>query len=135
MLGFILTASLASSFMNVEMVRNYDGDTFVVNLKDIPEVFGYNISVRIRGIDSAEIKGKSLCEKYDAIESRDILYKLLDGKKINLLSCSRDKYFRLLCDVNAGGIDIKSYMLDHKYAVSYDGSTKKSWRCKRVMPQ
>jgi endonuclease YncB( thermonuclease family) len=134
MFGFILAASLASSFVGVEMVRNYDGDTFVVNLKDIPEVFGYNISVRIRGIDSAEIKGNELCEKYDAIESRDVLYKLLDGKKIKLLNCSRDKYFRLLCDVNAGGIDIKSYMLDHKYAVSYDGATKKSWHCKRVMP-
>jgi len=126
--GFILTASL-SSFMNVDVVRNYDGDTFIVNLKDIPEVFGYNIPVRIKGIDSAEIKSNKLCERYDAIESRDVLYKLLDGKKIKLLNCSRDKYFRLLCDVNTG-FDIKSYMLEHKYAVSYDGSTKKAWQCK-----
>ena len=134
MIGFMLAASIMSSFPNVEMVRNYDGDTFVVNLKDLPPVFGYNVSVRIRGIDTAEIKGRRLCEKYDAIEARDELSKLLLSKKLDLVDCSRDKYFRLLCDVKSSGVDVKMFMLNHKYAVSYDGETKNAWNCKREMP-
>lgn len=134
MIGFMLAASIMSSFSNVEMVRNYDGDTFVVNLKGLPDVFGYHVGVRIRGIDTAEIKGKRLCEKYDAIEARDELEKLLAAKNIDLVNCGRDKYFRLLCDVKSSGVDVKSFMLNHKYAVSYDGETKNAWNCKRVMP-
>lgn len=135
MMGLILTAALISNFQDVTLVRNYDGDTFVVNLKNLPDVFGRDISVRIRGIDAAEIKAPQLCQKYDAIESREVLHKLMDGKTVDLLNCSRDKYFRILCDVKiSGSIDVRSYMLDHKFAVSYNGETKTPWACKRLMP-
>lgn len=132
--GLILTAVM-SSFMNIDYLTNYDGDTFQVTLPGVPEVFGQNISIRIRGIDSAEIKAPDLCEKYDALESRRALQKLLEGKKVDLLNCSRDKYFRLLCDVRVSGfIDVKSYMLTNRFAVTYDGETKPHWICKRMMP-
>jgi endonuclease YncB( thermonuclease family) len=131
----LLSISLASNFMNIAFKTNYDGDTFAVDIKGVPEVFGYDMHVRIRGIDTAEVKSKELCEKYDALVARDALFKLLHKKKIDLIDCDRDKYFRLLCDVRVSGfIDVKSYMLSKNYAVPYEGETKKPWICKRKMP-
>jgi len=135
MIALLLSASIMSSFSNVEFIRNHDGDTFTVRLKNTADVFGFNIPVRIKGIDTPEMKGTSLCEKFDAIEARDVLFNLLDGKPIDLINCERDKYFRLLCDVKVSGlIDVKAYMLSNAYAVSYDGASKPTWNCKRVMP-
>lgn len=37
-----------------ELVRVRDGDTFVINIKGIPEVFEKEIAIRIRGIDTPE---------------------------------------------------------------------------------
>ena len=44
------------NFNNVKYVRNYDGDTVKVNIPEIPRLFGEEISVRIRGIDTPEIR-------------------------------------------------------------------------------
>ena len=38
-----------------EIVKVRDGDTFVINVKNIPDVFGDEIAVRIRGIDTPEL--------------------------------------------------------------------------------
>ncbi|WP_302367380.1 hypothetical protein [Brachyspira aalborgi] len=32
-----------------------DGDTFVITIEDTPDVFGEEIAVRIRGIDTPEL--------------------------------------------------------------------------------
>lgn len=37
-----------------EVVKVRDGDTFVITISNIPDVFGDNIAVRIRGIDTPE---------------------------------------------------------------------------------
>lgn len=37
-----------------EVVKIRDGDTFVINIPNIPDVFGSEIAVRIRGIDTPE---------------------------------------------------------------------------------
>lgn len=135
MMSAILATAVASSFMNVKVVSNYDGDTFSVHLQNLPEVFSYDLPVRIRGIDTPELKSQTFCERFDAIEARDALEKMLSNKMVDLLNCQRDKYFRLLCDVRVSGIiDIKTYMLSSNFAVSYDGKTKAKWVCKREMP-
>lgn len=37
-----------------EIVKVRDGDTFVINVKNIPDVLGEELAVRIRGIDTPE---------------------------------------------------------------------------------
>lgn len=54
------------------MVSVYDGDTFKVNIDDYPAIVGEAISIRIRGIDAPEIRGKCLSEKVKAIEVETI---------------------------------------------------------------
>lgn len=42
-------------------------DTFIINIANVPDVFGNNIAVRIRGIDTPELNDKRefLAKSYD----------------------------------------------------------------------
>jgi len=84
----------------------------------------YRFSVRLRGIDSAEIKGKTIAEKQIAMHSRDELHKLIFGKIVHLKEIATEKYGRILADVYLEDLHINKWMLDNKLAVPYDGGTK-----------
>ena len=84
---------------NIEVIRIYDGDTFFVNIPDVHWLIGSNISVRIRGIDTPEIRGGTEETKELARKSKEALIKLFEGRKITLYNLNRDKYFRILADV------------------------------------
>ena len=42
----------------VRYVRNYDGDTITFDIDGLHSIVGKNISVRVLGIDTPEIRGK-----------------------------------------------------------------------------
>ena len=84
---------------NIEVIRIYDGDTFFVNIPNVHWLIGSNISVRIRGIDTPEIRGGTEETKELARKSKEALIKLFEGRKITLYNLNRDKYFRILADV------------------------------------
>ena len=118
-------------FSAVSYVRNYDGDTITVNLPNtIPDVFSHEISVRIRHIDTPEIKGNGKCEKEAAQKAKVATTSLLkNAKKIDLEDVGRDKYFRLLAQVVITTredkiILLSQYLLEQGYAVPYEGGTK-----------
>jgi micrococcal nuclease len=107
--------------VKAEFVRNYDGDTITVNILDYPPIAGKNISVRIKGIDTPEIKGKSDKERQLAIKARDIVYFLLKNtKKIELRNMQRGKYFRIVADVYFDGKNLSDILIDKKFAVPYN---------------
>lgn len=135
MMAFIFTAAAAfSDFRAVEVLRVYDGDTFKVNLVNQDEVFGKNISIRIRGIDAPEIRSDRKCEKEDAVKSKESLQKFLSGKRVDLNRCQRDKFFRLTCDVtlfNKKTEDATAYQLAKGWAKPYTGGYRDKWVCKK----
>ena len=47
-----------TSFQCVKYISNYDGDTVTVNIDNVPALFGSHIPVRVRGIDTPEMKTK-----------------------------------------------------------------------------
>jgi len=54
-----------SEFLNVTFISNYDGDTFTVDLPGLPKVFGQHIAVRVKHIDTPELKsyqGEGTCK-------------------------------------------------------------------------
>ena len=108
-----------------KVVKVYDGDTITIASK-LPYVDSpiYRFSVRLRNIDSPEIKGKSSNEKKLAIISRDALSKLIFHKIVRIDNNGTEKYGRLLADVYLEDIHINDWMLKHTYAISYDGGTK-----------
>ena len=106
-------------------VGNYDGDTITVNLPGLPPLFGEGVSVRLIGIDTAEMRGHGPCEKEKAIQARDFVKQtLLRAKRIDLMHPQRDKYFRILADVQVDGKSLSQALIASGLAVAYDGGTK-----------
>ena len=109
-----------------ELVRVRDGDTFIINIKNVPDVFGSEIAVRIRGIDTPELDDSRKAIKDIAYKAKFELEKLLtSSKKIVLYDLGRDKYFRVLASVKADDIDVGKYLIQKGLAKKYTG--KKEW--------
>jgi endonuclease YncB( thermonuclease family) len=119
-----------------KVIKVYDGDTITVATRLPHDDTLYRFSVRLRGIDSPEIHGKTENEKSLALKSRDALSNLIYHKIILLKKVEYEKYGRILADVYLAesneivSTTINQWMLDENYAVPYDGGTKhipKEW--------
>lgn len=111
-----------------KVLRVYDGDTFYVNLKNLPDVFGKNIGIRIFGIDTPEIRGGTIVTKAMAQKAKSFLESyLLNPGNIELREVKRGKYFRLVARVYVDGEDIGQLLLDNDLAIPYFGGTKHKW--------
>ena len=119
------------------VVKVYDGDTITVaaplyNGEGAPELDMYRFSVRLRGLDSAEMKSHSAAEKALAVAARDALSAKVLGRVVRLEGAEPEKYGRLLCGVvllpEVGGaepeLDVCAWMLAQNFAVAYDGGAK-----------
>ena len=115
-------------FKNVDVVRVYDGDTIFVNISQVPSLFGEELGVRLKSIDTPEIRGKCEEEKLRANAAKNLVVTLLQNNdnKVVLKNCERGKYFRIICDVYAP-IDIGQVLLENSLANSYYGGTKIDW--------
>jgi len=113
---------------NAEVVRVIDGDTIVVVAEIFPHLDA-NISVRIEGIDTPELRGKKECEKVLARAAKEFVeskFTIEDNPWVQLVNVKDDKY--------AGRV-VANVFLDHKtslgalllindMAVPYDGKKK-----------
>jgi len=108
-----------------QVIKVYDGDTITIatrlSYKDSPL---YRFSIRLKGIDSAEIKSKNINEKKNAMISRDVLTELILHKTVLIKNIENEKYGRILADVYLGEICVNDWMIEKGYAVKYDGGTK-----------
>jgi len=112
---------------NGQVIKVYDGDTITIASKlpyDASPL--YRLSVRLNGIDTPEIKGKNDDEKEAAKAARNALSNLLYGKQIRLENIKSEKYGRILADVYLNQLHINDWLIRERYAVAYDGGTKKS---------
>lgn len=117
----------ADILQTAQVVSVYDGDTFKINLDCPVEVFCRDLSVRVRGIDTPEIKGKTAREKNLAQQAKQFTQHFLQQTPITLHHCGRDKYFRLLCEVtNGAGKDLAQELIQQDLGYAYDGGTKSS---------
>lgn len=111
-----------------EVTSIYDGDTFRANIASWPPIIGNRVSIRVKGIDAPELRGKCEQEKQLARKAKQAAVAMIrNGRKIELRNLQRDKYFRLLADVY---VDNQSLALALKKAGlvrAYNGGTKTSW--------
>lgn len=127
----------STSFKCVKYIRNYDADTITFDIPDVHPLIGDKISVRVRHIDTPEIKGKLPCEKDTARIAKKLIENILkNAKRIDLENIDKDKYFRILADVIVDGKSLKDVLLKNNLAYDYEGKTKEklNW-CKRVPAQ
>lgn len=110
------------------VVRVYDGDTITVDIAQWPAIVGESISVRIRGIDTPEIRGKCEEEKIKARQARDYVADLLsDAEQVQLTNIERGKYFRLIADVLIDDQDLATQVLQQQLARPYEGGKRQPW--------
>lgn len=114
----------SSSFYKVKLGRVLDGDTFKVYLACSYKLFCSSVSVRVRGIDTPELRSQDPQEKQKAKEARAFTKKFLESGKIRLKDCTKDKYFRLLCDVYVNKENLAERLLEADLAVPYAGGAK-----------
>lgn len=111
------------------VVSVYDGDTFKANLNiaGCPGVLCENMPVRIKGIDTPEIKGKCYQEKMAAHQARDYLSSMIAGKMVDLRDAERDKYFRIGAAVYVDGSSVGGEMVKQGMARTYSGGKRAGW--------
>ena len=112
-------------------VKNYDGDTVTVTIPGVHPLLGDKISVRVRGIDTPEVKGKCQQEKDLARTGQRLVESMLkNAKTVTLENVGRGKYFRIVADVIADGKSVGAVLLKNNLAVVYDGGKKIMDWCK-----
>ena len=113
------------------VIKVYDGDTITIASKlPFAESPLYRLSVRLNGIDTPEIKGKTEDEKTAAKQARDAVSNLILNKYVTLQNIETEKYGRILANVYIGDLHLNDWLVSEKYAFKYDGGTKKqptSW--------
>lgn len=124
----VAAARTYGDFSDVEFIRCYDGDTCTFIIPGLHPLLGERISVRIRGIDTPEIKGKCGSERVLAGAARNAVDRMLrQASRIDLMGVGRGKYFRILASVVADGQDISIILIENGLAVGYGGGRKKGW--------
>lgn len=86
------------------LLRVIDGDTFRCDIDEHSAIAGKNISIRLRGIDTPELRSKNPEERKSANLEKQRLSELLNNARvIELRNINRDKYFRIDTDVYIDG--------------------------------
>lgn len=111
------------------VIKVYDGDTLTVGFRHGSSSRPVRESVRIRGIDTPELRTNSEKEKELAILARSRLEEATLREVVTLVSPESDKYGRLLCAVKTEKIkSIAAYMLEANHICrKYDGGKRKAW--------
>ena len=111
------------------VIKVYDGDTLTVGFRHGSSNRTVRSSVRIRGIDTPELRSQSEEEKRMASVARSRLEDATMRKVVTLISPESDKYGRLLCDLSTDDItSISQYMLQAKHICrEYGGGKREPW--------
>ena len=89
------------------LLRVIDGDTFACDINEHSAIAGKDIPIRLRGINTPELRSKDEEErKFATIEKQRLSDLLNNARVIELRNIDRDKYFRIDADVYIDGIDI-----------------------------
>ena len=110
------------------VIRVIDGDTFVVDIDQFPDLIGKHISVRIYGIDTPELRGKCDREKDLAVKAKERVEALLNSSEtIVLENLSRGSFFRIVADVIVDGVDLGELILNEGLAMPYRSGRESLW--------
>jgi len=130
-LAFTISSNASSrkTYGNVvisRLVSVYDGDTFKVDINSFPPIVGKNISIRIYGIDTPEIRGTRTLELANTakLRARSILR---NAKIIELRNMRRGKYFRILAEVWVDGKNLGQLLINEGLAKPYFGGKRPKW--------
>ena len=131
LVGFLTTATLAKTDtllgpILATVLSVGDGDTIHVRARVWLEM-DVTTPVRLRGVDTPELKGKCQAERDAAVRARDFLKQLL-GDQIVLVNIAREKYGRPLADLRTtDGRDVAAELISAGHARAYHGERRTGW--------
>ena len=124
----LLTSAALASEQRVPatVLSVYDGDTITVEARIWPGLT-WKGGVRVRGVDTPEIRGKCAAEKAAAIAARDFVRAAV-GDAVILAGVARGKYAgRVVADVVlSDGRDLATVLIEAGYA-PYEGGRRREW--------
>ena len=129
LLGLFLVQAEAYTIVDAKYLTCYDGDTCTFAFPEWPEPF-QKISVRIRGLDAPEIRGKCPKEVTMAMVARNTLRSALatsEHIELRRFEFGKDRYTRILAEVWVDGRNVAELLIRKSLARPYEGGTRKSW--------
>lgn len=120
--------SLLAAAVLALVVGAYDGDTLTVEATIWPQLV-WTGSVRVRGVDTPEIRGECDIERQLAVLARDYVRDILTDETVVLTDIENDRYGgRVLADVRLeSGANLAELLTANGYGREYDGGTRQSW--------
>ena len=127
-----VSATLGPIEVRADVLSVYDGDTFTARAYIWP---GHvvEVSIRIRGIDTPEIRGKCDREKALALFVRDFVREKILNTQVRLKNIRLGKYAgRVIADVYYPAApnrqdNLAAILLIQGYARAYDGGSRQGW--------
>lgn len=115
--------------LTATVVSVYDGDTMTVTIPDVPPLLGEKIPIRVRGIDTPEMKDARPEIHALAIQARGMVRGWCPiGSTVELRGVGRDKYFRIDATPVCGGVDVAAELVRAGLAHGdYQGGKKEAW--------
>ena len=104
---FVVSCVTPKNFKDYRVVKVHDGDTVTVMIDT------NKVVLRLAYIDAPELK-----QPY-GIESRNFLSNLLMGVSVELVQGKKDKYGRMLAQINLGSTNVNFYMVQRGQAWVY----------------
>lgn len=90
----------AYEFNRVYYLKNYDGDTVTVEIEGVHPLIGHEIKIRVKGIDTPEIRARKSCEREIAKSAKEFTTKFLtSGGKIT---------YKIAAEVHFSGLFARS---------------------------
>lgn len=120
--------ALAQSSVSALVTDAYDGDTLTVKAALWPDLT-HSSSVRVRGVDTPEIRGQCEQERNLAISARDYVRRLLIDQSVTLTEIDNDLYGgRVLAKVHLStGENLANLLIEKGYGRAYDGGKRENW--------
>jgi micrococcal nuclease len=130
-LSFFLFAKEQQTYGDIKvskLISIYDGDTFKVDINELPPIIGQNIPIKIANVDAPDLYSKDPEIKKKAYQAKMFTKEFLqNGSEIILKNIKRDKYFRLSADVIVDGKNLGLELINNKLALPYVKNKKPKW--------
>lgn len=109
----------------------YDGDTITIKCLRGLKCEKNAIKVRIKGVDTPEIKGKCRNETLLARQAKQFTVAFVRNADEIIMSYDEhdmyDRYGRLLAYLSVGGKDLSSSLINNNLGRHYQGGKRRSW--------
>ncbi|NKD88157.1 thermonuclease family protein [Haematospirillum sp. 15-248] len=112
---------LSAADIPATLKRVIDGDTAVMQTRDGEK------TVRFKGIDTPELKGRCAAEKQAARRAKAATERLLSKGTITLQKPSRDKYGRTAAFVLVDGKPVHVALIRAGHGRAYAGGKRQGW--------